>query len=179
MLTGTEPVNLLMRLTGMLCLSLMTMTLTKPGITRGRNSSTLWTSVSPRLFSFLEEVIAHGYLKSSYRESAERMHSINLPKHLVTSPSTNTTETSLLTSLGWQKKAFFHKINPKHPKDFWKACKVLYKSSGSSIPVLSSDGKTAASRSSRNEAQAKAGISYTVGVRYGKDVQLCVAPNWV
>ena len=37
------------------------------------------------------------------------------------------------------KKAFFQKINPKQPTKFEKACKLLYQSSKSSIPVLRSD----------------------------------------
>ena len=94
--------------------------MTKPGITGGRNFSTLWMSVSPRLFSHLGEVTAHGCLKSLYRESAVGMHSINLPRHLVTSSSTNTTETSLLTSLGWQKKLFFIRSTPSTQKTFGK-----------------------------------------------------------
>ena len=41
------------------------------------------------------------------------------------------------------KKNFFQNINPKQPKMFWKACKLMYKTSTSSIPVLSSDGTSA------------------------------------
>ena len=49
------------------------------------------------------------------------------------------------------KKAFFQKINPKQPKEFWKACKLFYKSSKSSIPSLTtcSDGIIAQSRQKR------------------------------
>ena len=44
-----------------------------------------------------------------------------------------------VSQLRLAKKAFFQKINPKWPKEFWKACKLLCKSSNSSIPVLISD----------------------------------------
>ena len=42
--------------------------------------------------------------------------------------------------LYWNKSQLAQTYNPKQPKEFWKACKLLHKSSNSSIPVLTSDG---------------------------------------
>jgi hypothetical protein len=39
------------------------------------------------------------------------------------------------------KQAYFGKLNPRKPKEFWKACKLLSKTT--SIPILSSNASTA------------------------------------
>ena len=39
------------------------------------------------------------------------------------------------------KQAYFGKLNPRKPKEFWKACKILSKTS--SIPVLTNNNSTA------------------------------------
>ena len=48
----------------------------------------------------------------------------------------------ILNSLRSAKKAYFCRLNPRKPKDFWKACKLLNKTP-SSIPVISNNNSTA------------------------------------
>ena len=40
------------------------------------------------------------------------------------------------------RPSYFGKLNPRKPKEFWKACKLLSKTS-SSIPVLTNNNSTA------------------------------------
>ena len=41
------------------------------------------------------------------------------------------------------KKVYFESLDPKNCKTVWKVCKLLYKSTGTSFPVLKSYNKIA------------------------------------
>ena len=61
-----------------------------------------------------------------------------------------TQRNKVTTMLKEAKKEFFMKINPRNPKEFWKACKMLSRSS-TSIPALQMNGNVAKSNDEKAE----------------------------